>query len=63
MTRKYIEALAAALSAARIRSGGISSAIYNNGVNNAVMGVSDAIAALKPGFDRVRFLRDCGVQP
>lgn len=54
MTRKYIEALAEA-----IRDVGPDELT----AYNIAKSVAAAIAALKPGFDKARFLRDCGVHP
>lgn len=54
MTRKYLEAITKALNGV----GPDTDTAYN-----AVHAIADAIAALMPGFDKPRFLTDCGFDP
>lgn len=64
MTRKDYIAIAAALKTARVNNplGHTNQALYNNGVDNAVARVADALQMDNSRFDRARFLEACGVQ-
>lgn len=60
MTRRHVEAIAAAIKQART----INLSLYANGVyatDRTAMHIADAIEGINPSFDRARFLRDCGV--
>lgn len=64
MTRKDYIAIAAALKSARVHNymDNANKALYNNGIDNAVSYVADALARDNGRFDRARFLTACGVQ-
>ena len=63
MTKKDFELIARALRAARVPNsiGNANKALYNNGVDNAVIIMADALATTNPRFDREQFLTACGV--
>jgi hypothetical protein len=64
MTRKDYILIAEALKAARVPStlGNTNKAIYHNGVDNAVVFVTLALAKDNPRFDSERFLEAAGVR-
>ena len=64
MSRKDYATLAAALKAARVPStlGNENKAIYNNGVDNAVVFIVQALAKDNPRFDGERFRVAAGIQ-
>lgn len=64
MTRKDYLLLAAALRSARV-SNSLSNpnkALYNNGVDNAVTYIADALGKDNVRFERFRFLVACGME-
>lgn len=61
MTRKDYIQLAAALHAARVPNprDEENRALYNNGIDNAIVYIADALAIDNPRFDRDRFYTAC----
>jgi len=57
MTRRHVEAIAAALEA----GAPIHNPDMRTGYQWAAIDVANALQKLNPSFDRARFLRDCGV--
>lgn len=64
MTRKDYLMIAAALNSAHVRNiANSNKAIYNNGVDNAIVLLALALEKDNPAFDRNRFLQQAGVSP